>query len=128
MRYSLNATIPWKLSLTQSFVDREGGRREGHRKGHGEDRRPWVCVTDDGMMAMSPDLVQLPRGRRRGVPLSEGRVQSPLSRAEVGLDDLVHIWTDFGASLGSRSPSKTQYTGWTEDHRNFQPPLISAIC
>ena len=55
--------------------------------------------------------MQLPRGargRRRGVPLSEGRVQSPLSRAEVGLDDLVHVWTDFGASLGSRSPSKTQ--------------------
>ena len=39
------------------------------------------------------------------IPLSEGRLPSPLSRVE-GLGDLVHVWTNFGSSLGSRSPMK----------------------
>ena len=57
---------------------------------------------------MLPDLrVKLPRDRDKvdeRVLLSEGRVPSPLSRAEVGLGDLGHVGDNFGASwdLGTR--------------------------
>ena len=61
---------------------------------------------------MLPDLqVKLPRDRARGrdevderVLLPEGRVPSPLSRAEVDLGDLGHVGNNFGASwdLGTR--------------------------
>ena len=57
---------------------------------------------------MLPDLrVKLPRDRDEvdeSVLLPEGRVPSPLSRAEVGLGDLGHVGNSFGASwdLGTR--------------------------
>ena len=57
---------------------------------------------------MLPALqVKLPRDRDEvdeSVLLPEGRVPSPLSRAEVGLGDLGHVGNNFGASwdLGTR--------------------------
>ena len=63
---------------------------------------------------MKSDLVDchaVEHGEDEDVLLSEGRVRSPLSRAEeVGLNDLVHVWIDFGASLGSRSPMETHFS------------------
>ena len=67
----------------------------------------WVAQVMEGRGA-SLDHPRVERRRRQGVPLSEGRVPSPLSRAGVRLGDLVHVWTHFGSPLGSRSPSKTQ--------------------
>ena len=51
--------------------------------------------------------MKLPRDRDevdKSVLLPEGRVPSPLSRAEVGLGDLGHVGDNFGASwdLGTR--------------------------
>ena len=64
------------------------------------------CTTTVQIGGMSPDLqVKLPRDRARGrvevdesLLLPEGRVPSPLSRAEVGLGDLGHVMNNFGAS------------------------------
>ena len=73
---------------------------------------------------MKSDLVDCHAVEHRedeDVLLSEGRVRSPLSRAEeVGLNDLVHVWIDFGASLGSRSPIGTQFN-FSE---NFRRPTL----
>ena len=59
---------------------------------------------------MKSDFVSVDHEENESVLLSEGRMRSPLSRAEGRLGDLVHVWIDFGSSLGSRSPSKTQFS------------------
>ena len=78
---------------------------------------------------MKSDLVDchaVEHGEDEDVLLSEGRVRSPLSRAEeVGLNDLVHVWIDFGASLGSRSPIGTQFN-FSENFR--RPTFVVGGC